>query len=177
MFLLKIIVCRLKEQSQANKSLSSPGMSKKYIIGAGKSQTKLKRPEVKKKNKYSNMKMLYQNAVYKSLNLNLSPSNSSRSNSRDIVIKNKERASASANKYTPVVGRVQTHNSSGAKFGISKNNLSSERKYKIKSEKRDLIREHSEGNFKSNKNIGVSQNQSSLTQQFYSPSESRKLLK
>jgi hypothetical protein len=57
-------------------SLSS-GISKKYIIGAGKSLTKTRKPEIKKKNKYSNMKMLYQNAVYKSLNLNISPNSSS----------------------------------------------------------------------------------------------------
>jgi hypothetical protein len=55
----------------------SSGISKKYIIGAGKTLAKSRKPEIKKKNKYSNMKMLYQNAVYKSLNLNISPNSSS----------------------------------------------------------------------------------------------------
>lgn len=118
--------------------------------------------------------MLYQNAVYKSLNLNLSPSNSSRSNSREITMKVRE--GTSANKYTPVVSRIQDHNSNGPKFSINKSTLSSERKYKISNGKRDLLRDNSEGKFTSNKNISVSQNQSSLTQQFHSPSDSRKIL-
>lgn len=175
--------CLCIETKYANRSIplrvtgnisQSAGMSKKYIVGAGKSQTKLKKPEIKKKNKYSNMKMLYQNAVYKSLNLNLSPSNSSRSNSREIIMKARE--GVSSNKYAPVVSRVQDHNSIGAKFSINKSTLSSERKYRINNGKRDLLRDNSEGNFSSKKNINVSQNQSSLTQQFHSPSDSRKIL-
>jgi hypothetical protein len=46
------------------------------------------------------MKMLYQNAVYKSLNLNLSPSNSSAcsaSNSRDVSLRSKDNADGAKN--------------------------------------------------------------------------------
>lgn len=87
------------------------------------------------------------------------------------------REGASVKKHATVVPKVTEQNSNGAKYNINKSHLSSERKYKIKGSKRDLLRDNSEGNFTSNKNIGVSQNQSSLTQQFYSPSDSRKILK
>jgi hypothetical protein len=89
----------------------------------------------------------------------------------------KSRDGTSVRKHATVAPKVTEHNSNGGKYNINKSHLSSERKYKIKGSKRDLLRDNSEGNFVSNKNIGVSQNQSSLTQQFYSPSDSRKILR
>lgn len=89
------------------------------------------------------MKMLYQNAVYKSLNLNLSQSNSSRSgsNSRDISLKSRE--STSASKYTPGVSRVYDKSGNNIRFNINNTNLSSERKFKINNSKRNLLRDDS----------------------------------
>lgn len=75
---------------------SYSGSSSKYRISSGKPIAKQRKLGDAKKPKYSNMKMLYQNAVYKSLNLNFSPSTSSvrsGTNSRDVSIKSKDNCS------------------------------------------------------------------------------------
>lgn len=170
---------RLNSHDKDRLTLSS-GLSKKYFVGAGRSQIKHKKTDTnKKKSKYSNMKMLYQNAVYKSLNLNLSPSNSSArsgTNSRDISLRSRENSSASKNISTS--SRIIEQANNNFKFHVQNNTLSSERKFRGMQNNKDLLRDNSESNGISKGIIGVSQERkSALTQQFYSPSDSRKLLK
>lgn len=84
-----------------DKLVMKSGIKKKYYVGGARGQNKPKRADMnKKKTKYSHMRMIYQNAVYKSLNLNFSPSNSSAcsaSNSRDVSLKSKDSADGSKN--------------------------------------------------------------------------------
>lgn len=122
--------------------------------------------------------MLYQNAVYKSLNLNVSPSNSSvrsGNTSRDLSLKSKDHSSASKN--IAGVSRVLDQPNNNFKLLSQHKNLSSERKYRIKN-KKDHLRDNSEGQLSQKHKFGVSQDRkSAITQQFFSPSDSRKLLK
>lgn len=124
------------------------------------------------------MKMLYQNAVYKSLNLNMSPSNSSArsgNTSRELSIKSRDHSSASKN--IGAIPRVLDQPNNNFKLLSQNNNLSSERKYRIKN-KKDHLRDSSEGQLSQKHKFGVSQDRkSAITQQFFSPSDSRKLLK
>ena len=87
--------------NEKERNPSSSGLSSKYRICSGKPMPRSRKLEAnKKKPKYSNMKMLYQNAVYKSLNLNFSPSTSSvrsGTNSRDVSIKSKDNNNISKN--------------------------------------------------------------------------------
>lgn len=120
--------------------------------------------------------MMYQNAVYKSLNLNLSPSNSSRSgtSSRDISIRSRDN---SATKNIASVPKLFDNTGTGFKFQVGKTDLSSERRYKPSSGRKVLKRDLSTGNNTKN-HIGVSrERKSALTNQFYSPSDPKKGLK
>lgn len=105
---------------------SYSGSNSKYRICSSKPIPKQKKTEEAKKPKYSNMKMLYQNAVYKSLNLNFSPSTSSvrsGTNSRDVSIKSKDNNSISKSNFE--IDRNQEPKTVNFKFQIHCNiNLS-----------------------------------------------------
>jgi hypothetical protein len=90
----------------------------------------------KKKTKYSNMKMLYQNAVYKSLNLNLSPSNSSArsgTTSRDQSLRSK--GESISNKNLSGVSKIAERSTIDLKTMPINQNLSCERKFKARANK------------------------------------------
>ena len=166
---------RLNSKEKDRISTAS-GLSKKYTVGAGRVHNKQKVDLSKKKTKYSNMKMLYQNAVYKSLNLNQSPSNSSRggNSSRELSLKSRE--SNGSSKYSSGVARILDQNPSKIKFQVNNTQYANDRKARLRNSKREISREKSEGH-STKKLIGISKDKSSITQQFYSPSDSRKILK
>jgi len=100
----------------------------------------------KKKSKYSNMKMLYQNAVYKSLNLNLSPSTSSArsgTGSRDISLRSRENKNVSAKKM-PTSTKAFEQASTDFKFHVKNDETSSERLLKFRKPQKDLKRQKSQ---------------------------------
>lgn len=125
------------------------------------------------------MKMLYQNAVYKSLNLNLSPSNSSarsRTGSREASLKNRAvnpQANGSGKKV-PTSTKALENSNSDFKFHVNNEESSTERIFKIKKANSNLRRQKSQNS----KQVNITQEQSNLIlKQYGSPSEARKLLK
>lgn len=114
--------------------------------------------------------------MYKSLNLNQSVSNSSRGDSNSREFQNNSREN-SGEKYGIGITRVLGQNSSKTKFQVSNSQMLSERKTRIRNNKRDLSRENSEGYIIAKKGLGVSKEKNSITQQFYSPHEQRKLIR
>lgn len=133
--------------------------------------------ESSKKTKYSNMKMLYQNAVYKSLNLNQSPSTSSRGGSGSRDFSEKSRGSNSTSKYGIGVSRILEQKSNKIKFQVNNSHLSSERKTRLKSKKREASRDNSKTYSIPKKGTITTKGKGTISNKFFSPSCSKKMSK
>lgn len=167
-----------KEPLTINSALSS-----KLTKGIAKSSSKHKKTDAhrkrpKNKEAYSNMKMLYQNAVYKSLNLNLSPSTSSvrsENTSRDISIKSRGDDNSSKNMLD--ADKLADQRSANFKFQIQGNLSSTDRTTNSALAANKAKYENAELECRKNPAAVSQERKTVLTQQFYSPSDSRRIAK
>ena len=141
-----------------------------------------------KKHKYSNMKMLYQNAIYKSLNLNYSQSNSSvrsGTNSRDVSLKSKERNDC---KNTSDPNTIQDQNLFNIKLHTNINAKSTQNSFQNSKinfknseewlSNRNWVKSQRKDSPESKSQISACKDKSNaVTHQFYSPSSLTKMVK
>lgn len=134
----KYKVGRLKGMSNQKFTSDSHSNLKTTTKAGIKGKTKFNRTH----GKNLNLKMLYQNAVYKSLNLNLSPSTSSArsgTHSRDVSLKDRNKP---ANKM-PTSTKAFEQPASDFKFHVKNDEMSTERLHKFRKIHNEVNRQKS----------------------------------